>query len=559
MIAILRGGFCFLLFILPMVYAAQVAPRMYAIVFKDKHLSPYSLDAPQAYLSERAIERRQRQAITIDSLDLPVNENYLEAIGQFGSTTIKYTSRWMNAAVVFVLDTTVIDSIRQLPMILDMRKLPLAADLATISKDEVGPSDRSELSGMNVDEVEDFYGDSYHQIAMMRGQLLHAMGYTGQNMQIAVLDSGWEKADVLSVFDRLRNEGRLMGTRDFVFEQNDPVYHTSSHGTAVWSIMGGFTQGELVGSAYGASYYLIRTENPGSEHIAEEWNWVAGAEYADSMGVDVINSSLGYSQFDWSQQDHTYSDMDGQTTIASRGADIAASRGILVVNSAGNSGDDPWRYITAPSDADSVLAIGATWPDGAVAWFSSRGPSADGDVKPNVSAQGVGVVFAATDSTFRSGNGTSFSAPLISGLAACLWQAFPTATNMQILRAIEHSSHLYRTPNDDLGYGIPDFWRAYEILSGISGDASGLDATLWPNPSSGQCTIECNNWDAAHIEWQVLDAVGRLVVSDKETLAQSGQAIIRLKLDEVQDGVYFVHLMSGDRHSVLPWCISNSQ
>lgn len=555
----LRGGICAAVMLLPLVWQAQVGPRLYAVLFKDKHLTPYAIDAPQAYLSQRAIERRQRQGIAIDSLDIPVNANYVQAVEQFGSTAVKYTSRWMNAALVFVLDTTVIDSIRQLPMVRAVRRMPIEPGLEQVTKEVLEMADRNVLEGKNTPEVEDFYGASYHQIAMMRGQLLHAMGYTGHGMHIAVLDSGWDKANVLGVFDALRNEDRLLGTRDYVFEQNDPVYHTSSHGTSVWSIMGGYAPGDLIGSAFGASYYLVRTENLGGEHVAEEWNWVAGAEYADSIGADIINSSLGYSLFEWPASNHSYADMDGETTVSSRGADIAASRGLLVVNSAGNSGDDPWRYITAPSDADSVLAIGATWPDGSVAWFSSRGPSSDGDVKPNVAAQGVGVVFAATDSTFRTGNGTSFSSPLVAGLAACLWQAFPEATNMQILRAIEQSAHLYRTPNDDLGNGIPDFWRAFELLSGIDGDASELNATLWPNPSSGQCTVECSNWEADQLEWQVYDAVGRLIVSDRQTLAQQGQAIVTLRLDAVQDGLYFVHLKAGDRHTILPWCISNAR
>lgn len=558
MIKVLITGIVFLWCWAPALLNAQVGPRLYAVSFLDKHLSPYALSAPQEYLSPRAIERRQRQGIAIDSLDLPVNPNYIEAVQQFGSVTVKYASRWMNAVVLFVMDSTVVESIRQLPMVREVRNMPIAQGAVSIHK-EVDQSVRREAMEWNdTPAQEEWYGASFHQIAMMRGQLLHAMGYTGEGMHIAVLDSGWDKANVLTAFDAIRAEDRLLGTSDFVFERNDPVFHTSSHGTSVWSIMGGYTPGELIGSAYGASYYLVRTENPGSEHIAEEWNWVAGAEFADSVGADIINSSLGYSLYEWPANNHSYSDMDGETTVATRGADIAASRGILVVNSAGNSGDDPWRHITAPSDGDHVMAIGATWPDGAVAWFSSRGPSADGDVKPNVSAQGVAVVFAATDSTYRTGNGTSFSAPLVTGLAACLWQAFPEATNMQIMRAIEQSAHLHASPNDDLGYGIPDFWKAYTLLSGLDGDGSALNATLWPNPSTGQCRVAFSNWDAAQVEWQVFDAVGRLVVSDQGAFALDGQGVLNIQLPTVQEGVYFVHLRAGDRHAVLPWCISNT-
>ena len=537
---------------------SQIAPRLYGIEFKDKHDSPYNLSRSEEFLSPRCLERRLRHGVAIDSLDLPVNPAYLEAVLQYGSAVVKHTSRWFNSAVLFVVDTTVIDSIEQLPMVRQVRRLP-SREPYTNPMDKFSPILNRESEGIwnSTEEVEQWYGPSYHQTAMMNGPLLHGMGYTGQGMHIAVLDAGWARADMLEVFESVRREERLLGTRDFVFDLNDPVFHSSNHGTYVWSIMAGMTPGQLVGTAYDASYYLLRTENPGSEHIAEEWNWVAGAEFADSAGVDIINSSLGYSLFDWESENHSYQDMDGNTTISSRGADIAAAKGILVVNSAGNSADNPWRHITAPSDADSVLCIGATWPDSTVAWFSSRGPSSDGDVKPNVSAQGVGVVFAAIDSTFATGNGTSFSAPLVAGLAACLWQAFPAKSNMEILRAIEQSAHLHVTPNDDVGYGVPDFWKAYQFLAGLHMDDSPIQASLWPNPSQGQCTIQFQHGDAAHVSYEVYDAVGRRLYERSGTYASAGQGLLRLDSRTMgwSPGVYYVHLEVGDRHSVLPWVI----
>jgi serine protease AprX len=494
----------------------------------------------------------------VDSLDLPVNPHYLAAIQQAGFVEIKHTSRWFNSAVIFVVDTLIIDDIRNLPMVLELKKWPLPSQENPLGHTTKYPV-LKRINWNSAEEVESFYGPSEGQLSMMGGPLLHAQGFTGEGVHIAVMDAGWNKANVLPTFDRLRAEERLLGTRDFVFEQNDPVYSASDHGTYVWSIMAGYSPGQLIGSAFGASYYLLRTENPSSEYLAEEWNWVAGAEFADSSGVDIINSSLGYSQFDWPSQNHTYEDMNGQSTRVSQAADIASSKGILVVNSAGNSGDNAWRYITAPSDGDDVLCVGAVRADSTVAWFSSRGPSFDGDVKPNVSGQGVGVVFASVDSTFATGNGTSFSSPLVAGLAACLWQAFPNATNKQIKRAIEKSAHLAYSPNDDLGFGIPNFWSAYKSLANMPLDQSKLDATLWPNPSTGSCFVQFQNPSASSASFQIFDALGHRIWQSTGALSIGAQGLIALDLTPgfLQAGCYFLHVEAGDRHTILPWIVVN--
>jgi hypothetical protein len=224
----------------------------------------------------------------------------------------------------------------------------------------------------------------------------------------------------------------------------------------------------LIGTSPDATIVCIRTEEVGSELRIEEDNWIAGAEYADSLGVDVINSSLGYTSFDNREMTYSYQDMDGNTARISIGADIAAKKGILVVNSAGNEGDGVWRYVGAPADADSVMAVGAVDRNRKKANFSSFGPTRDGRIKPSVSARGYQTVVATPTYRVDSVNGTSFSSPVMAGMVTSLWQAFPNKTNMEIKNAVEQSGDLATNPNNYLGYGIPDMIKAYQILSNSS-------------------------------------------------------------------------------------------
>jgi hypothetical protein len=299
---------------------------------------------------------------------------------------------------------------------------------------------------------------------------------------------------------------------------------------------------------------LFRTENPLSEYVAEEDNWVAGAEVADSLGVDIINSSLGYSEFNDSTQNHTYSDMDGNTTRCSIAADMAAARGILVVNSAGNSGDDPWRYITAPSDGDLVLAVGAVSADSSHAWFSSFGPSADGDVKPNVCTMGRLASYAALDSTIRQGNGTSFSAPVMAGMAACLWQAFPWASASEIKEAIEQSAHLRSAPNDSLGYGIPNMWKAFMYLRNDAVEAKGeLNARVFPNPCGDFLSLTLEAADAGNAKVDIYDVQGRHVLARQELMGIAEKQYYQssIPVAALSAGQYFLKVTANGKESVV--------
>ncbi|MFN8862709.1 MAG: S8 family serine peptidase [Flavobacteriales bacterium] len=508
----MRSLFFILLLSWPAVARLQTAPHTFWVRFTDKSGTPYSLSEPLEFLSQDCIDRRVRQGIGLDSRDLPVNPSYVNGVTAVGNVELHHRSKWFNAITVRIIDTlletTTLESIQALPFVSEIKSVSRSRSPLHMDKFEVQADERSLLG----EESEAAYGPSFRQISMINGHLLHEMGYTGAGRRIAVFDAGWVRTDILPAFSHLYESGRIAGTRDFVTPDADSVYFKSAHGTYVLSHMAGIIPDSLLGTAPDATYYLFRTEDVNGEYLIEEDNWVAAAEYADSLGIEIINSSLGYSRFDDPVMDHEYEDMDGETTRSSIAADIASEKGILVINSAGNSGAGTWRYITAPSDGDLVMSVGAVDADSLRAFFSSYGPSSDGDVKPNVMAMGRQTVFADLDSTIRTGNGTSFSAPIITGLAACLWQAFPYRTAREIFHAIQQSAHLCSNPNDSLGHGLPDFKQAYLMLRGEQFEMEGpFSAQVFPNPTRGGLTISLTTPDDLPVDIEIADMSGRIV------------------------------------------------
>lgn len=531
----------------------QTAPDYYYIRFSDKEGTPYSLDNPQAFLSQKSIQRRIDWGIPLEWKDLPVNPNYVEEVLSVGSCSKHHVSKWFNSMTLKIEDTLrrqeILDFVNALPFVLEVRDYSTDSSSHSDKLSLVENRDASDEFDIE-DEYQQFYGPSYRQVSMINAHVLHELGFTGEGIQIALFDAGWNLTDQLSIFEKLRDEGRLLGTRDFVFTNENNVFNRSNHGTFVLSTVGGFMPDSLIGTAPDASYYLFRTENPESEYLIEEDNWVAAAEYADSLGVDIINSSLGYSRFDDPTMDHTYADMDGNTTRSAIAGDIAASKGILVVNSAGNSGHQPWFYITSPSDGDSVLCVGAVNANAHRAFFSSFGPAADGDVKPNVMAMGQATVFADLDGTIRTGNGTSFSSPIMAGGAALLLQATKgRKTNMEIFRAIEASAHRYNYPSDSLGYGIPDLWKALlDLNEPIAQNLREDLVVIFPNPATDRIHIAAQ-WlqGLDQVEYDMYDITGRKVLSGKSMLtAGPDKSVVTITWPEAQftPGEYFIELRS---------------
>jgi subtilisin family serine protease len=430
----------------PSILFAQDGAFRYFVSFKDKTNTTFSLNTPEEFLSQKTINKRQLFAIPIDSTDLPVNIEYLMAL-QSAGVTIENKLKWFNGVVVSTFDNLLVESLNH-QFIDTIIGFGSWKNSKTVGK----------KWNANYDVLD--YGDAYNQLEMLSGNKLHKKGFSGEGMTIAVIDAGFYKVDELAVFSDLQNQ--ILSTYDFV-DGNSNVYDDHTHGMMVLSTMGG--KGEMTGTAPDANYILLRTEDVFSENLIEEYMWVCAAEYADSAGADIINSSLGYTTFDDAFQNHTYEDMDGETAPISIGAGIACNKGIIVVNSAGNSGNSSWHYIGAPADNFDVLSVGAVDEDEEIASFSSYGPNADGAVKPNVVAQGKNTVIFSSSDTIRTGNGTSFSSPITAGMVACLWGAQPNQTPAAVKDAIYKSADRYLNPDDQFGYGVPDYFSAYQKLA----------------------------------------------------------------------------------------------
>ena len=435
------------------------------VQLKDKGGDTFNLNNPSQFLSAKAIERRKRYTIAIDSTDLPLTGTYIDSIATAGDVKILSESKWLNQVLIQTTDQKAIDKIMSFSFVKSAKGIgyrPITANRVDKFKRlpppaNLPPANRAvQIEGNTFD-----YGNNYNQVHIHEGEFLHNKGFRGEKMQITVLDAGFQQYKTVTAFDSVRLNGQILGERDFVAFDNS-VNEDDTHGMYCLSILCANWPGKMVGTAPKANYWLVRTENAATEYPIEEHNWVVGAEFADSTGSDMISSSLGYSEFDDSSFNHTYADFYKDATMISLGASLAANKGMIVTNSAGNEGAAPWKYIIFPADADKVCAVGAVNAAGEIAGFSSYGYP--GKVKPDIVSVGAGTVIAGLNNQPASGNGTSFSNPNIAGLIACLWQAFPAFNNMKILDAVYKSADRYATPDDRFGYGIPNFRIAYRLL-----------------------------------------------------------------------------------------------
>jgi hypothetical protein len=446
------------------------AQKRYVVRFTDKNGTPYSLSNPSAYLSAKAIQRRSNQGIAIDSTDLPVLQRYIDSVRLAGAVTILNTSKWLNQVAIQTNDAAALNKINSFPFVLATNQVARVNQQSAGNRRDKFAAERALQSVTPANSagnrvMADYYnyGNSYTQIHIHNGEFLHNIGLRGDNITIAFLDAGYEGYLTNRMFDSARSQGRILGTWDFVANE-ESVNEDFYHGMSCLSTVAANVPGVMVGTAPNAKFYLYRTEDVFSEFPIEEQNWAAAAERADSLGADMISSSLGYYDFDSASMNHTYADMNGNTTIAAKAGDFAVKKGMIVTNSAGNNGADAYKYIITPADGRYVLAIGATDPAGTIANFSAWGPSYDGRVKPDIASVGAGVYVAATDGNAYPSNGTSFSNPNINGLIACLWQGFPELKSADIIDAVKRSGHKYNSPDDRYGYGIPNVKNALGTL-----------------------------------------------------------------------------------------------
>lgn len=509
----------------------------FVIQLKDKNNNPYSIYNPSQYLSQKSIERRNKQNIIIDQTDIPITPMYLDSIRSTGVTVLNY-SKWLNTVSVYTTDSLALIKITNFPFVLSFAEIAKKNKPKSVST-EVKKTFQmnSYLSETSTDE----YGLAARQIEMINGTGLHQKGFAGQDMLIAVFDAGFRNADTHPVFSKINSEGRVVASRNFVSGGNN-VINSSNHGTQCYSVIGAYYPNKMIGTAPFANFILCVSEENDAEYPIEEYNWVAAAEYADSLGVDVISSSVGYTTFDSAVFNHTYTDMNGITNAGSRGANFASQKGIIVCNSAGNSGDKPWKYISSPADASDIITVGAVDTYETYAAFSSQGPTADGRVKPDVCAQGKATVVAnASNGDITTSNGTSFSCPIITGMTACLWQAHPYKTNLQIIEAIRKSSDRYTNPNNLYGYGIPDFTLADFILSNVDYNNINIDSKpiAFPNPFSQNISITYNSSIDTKAKILVYDMIGKLI-SDSTYVISKGYNQIVPTNDFMSKGIYTI-------------------
>lgn len=508
----------------------------YRVYFRDKGENTTGNYTPEELLSSRAIDRRQKAGIEIpDFRDIPVYTGYLNQISALGFK-LHCTSKWINTALFRTQSPIDIKTLLDLPFVTDVKIVKT-------------PGKKNNFNDKLDFLIEQAGFPSFDRpVSMVNGSSLHDSGYDGKGILIAVLDGGFLNVDQISSLNALRNRNGIKSTYNFI-DKNEFVYSSGSHGTAVLSVLAGKIPGVIEGSAPGADYILLKTEDTASEFPCEEDFWAAGAEFADSAGADILSSSLGYYNFDDSTLNYKSSDLDGNTAFVTRVADVAASKGILVINSAGNERNKTWKHIIFPADGDSVVAVGAVDGNNSISNFSSAGPSADGRIKPDNAAMGVDVPVQTSPTTIGRSNGTSFSCPVLSGMAACLMQAVPLALNTDVIKALHSSADRYNTPDPLYGYGIPDMVNALTELQNKYIKVPDEEIVISPNPTSGNIEINFLH-PPESFTVEIISITGKTVFR-KDFPDFAGRTLSVTELQHREQGIYFIRLIKKTGVSVF--------
>lgn len=510
-------------------FVTAYAQDLVLIKFNDKPSSQVYFSDPTLMLSQKALDRRLKYNIEINMQDIPVEQSYVNQIEALGISPIA-VSKWFNGVFAWCTQAQVsdaeslsfVDGVES--FVRDSGKQNTTQKIGDKFKDILLSETSKTFNGFD-------YGYTQTQVTQIKLDFLHDLGFTGEGITIAVLDNGFMGVNTTDGFSYIRDNSQIKGTYNFVNNTED-VYNTSgTHGTMVLSTIGGYYEGEFVGTAIDADFYLFITENNQHELPDEEVNWIAAAEKADSLGVDVINTSLGYSYYDDPKYNLNYADMNGQTAYISRGAQIASEKGIMVVVSAGNEGNDSWHYITAPADAQGVFTIGAVDAYGNPAGFSSFGPTSDGRIKPDVDGMGVSSTILNTYGDITFGSGTSFSSPIMAGAMACLIGAFPNIYPEDLRQKVRASANYFNNPTNQMGYGIPDFSTAYNKCLGVS-DFNSNAVTVFPNPTDGLVQI---NSEIPVARLQLVSYEGKII--------RKYNAASQLDISSLPKGIYILKIM----------------
>jgi serine protease AprX len=523
----------------PFAAPAVAQERVHLVFFRDKAGSPFSPNRPGEFLSQRSVARRSRQNLRFTERDLPVNPAHLDSVRRTGARVL-YPTRWFNGAIVAATDAQ-IAAVNRLSVVRAGQSQRLApavpAPLASVAPLPVpalpAPAPES-------------YGGTLNQVRLLGADAMHRAGFRGEGIQVAVFDENFPGVA------RAFQTARILGTYNLVQGGNNVFVPLSDHGSQVLGMLAANLPGQAHGTAYRADFYLFITEDVATETRAEEAWWLAAAERADSLGVDVISTSVGYSTFSDPAQNYTVNDLNGNTALVTRAADLAAAVGMVVVKAAGNAGNGSWQKITFPGDADSILTVGAVDAQGRYASFSSRGPTADGRVKPDVAAQGSGVLTVSGTGTVLGNSGTSFAAPSVAGLVAGLWQANPTLTNLQVIDFVRRSGSRFRSPSDSVGYGIPNFERAQFLVTSLDEpELAREQAKLYPSPFSATLYLALGPGLAGRpAELSVADVLGRQVY--RAGFVADGRVLELRAADlALAPGVYLVRVRAGDFQKVF--------
>lgn len=530
------------------------------LFLKDKPNEATFLANPLTMLSQRALDRRNNQNIVLDSKDVPVDENYYNQLKNEGTITVLAKSKWLNAVHVQGEVNDINDLLVAYTFIGHIEFANKSLNSGTrkrTSKTQLNHQNKFNKIATTFD-----YGEADNQIKMLKGDYLHEQGLTGENQIIAIIDAGFPNVNTLSAFQRVRDNNQILGGYNFA-DRNTDFYTRSSHGTHVLSTIAGYVEDEFVGTAPDAKFYLFISEITETETVLEESLWVEAAERADSLGVNVINTSLGYTTYDNPNHSHSYADMDGKTTFITRGAEIGASRGILLVNSVGNSGNDSWKYMGAPADSPSVISVGAVNASRNIASFSSFGPTVDNRIKPEILAQGDNsAIINHINGAIVTADGTSFSSPIMAGLIACLngntgfvlkTSANFKSKNSQNLNrylkdAIYQSSDKFNNPSNQYGYGIPDFEEAlnlYIVSTGSINENILSELMIYPNPVDDFFGFSSDIGISNDFKFQVHTILGKKVLEFSKVISN------KIDISNLDKGIYMLKIQNGNQQKII--------
>jgi serine protease AprX len=517
------------------------AQKPYLVYLKDKAQTLYSTKEPLKFISERAIARREKFNIALVEQDLPLSDSYLSEITKTGAA-IWGKSKWLNA-VLLVANTEQLDKIKAFSFVKSIENnAPINGTKITESLESQNKLDT---------QIEYNYGSSLNQIQQLEADQMHKDNFTGKGVLIAIFDGGFPNVDKIDALKAVFETKRVLDTWDFVSKDKTVTEATEDqHGTLVMSCIGANQTGRLIGTAPDASFALYKTEDVLSETRIEEVYWLLAAERADSLGADIINSSLGYTTFDNRLQNYTYSNMDGRTAMASRAANIAVSKGICVVVSAGNDGGNNWRFVGTPADADSALTVGAVDQNGNPSNFTSYGPNAREIQKPEVAARGTSTTVATSNNTIGNANGTSFSSPLIAGYVAGFLQAFPKLPPYKIKEILSKSATLYPGSSSRVGFGIPKYKKAKELLNEYvksivlanepSVDFSSLE--VFPNPVSKNTRLILSGK-----ELETSDKLSLINTASGQKIAAFLYSDLSKTLEQLPTGTYIINTQNDQK------------